>query len=239
MDAVKSWLQDRKNLPVVVAGTAVILVAVVFLLLRLSATSSTNTASTPPADMPAAGAGGPSPAGVPEAGGGPGMPGGASPATPAATPAVSKEALLPYRKDPFKPFTRKPNRTQILISMLPSISHVRIAPAPVKKLGAVEVVTETLPPQPVRRMAGVLMNSKISAILETDGRSDIVTPGMVVNRSGSRVRVESITPDQIVLKTLDTKKPFTVRVNLQGSIVTSDSDESPVGGGDGVIAPIM
>jgi Tfp pilus assembly protein PilP len=165
------------------------------------------------------------------------MPGEPGAAAPAAAPAVSKEALLPFRKDPFKPFAvRKPDRTQVLISMLPSISHVRIAPAPVKRLGAVEVVNETLPPQPVRRMAGVLMNSKISAILETDGSSDIVTPGMVVNRSGSRVRVESITPDQIVLKTLDTKKPFTVRVNLQGSIVSSDSDESA---GDGAIAPIM
>ena len=81
----------------------------------------------------------------------------------------------------------------------------------------VEVV-ETPPRQPYRRVSGLLLNGKISAILETEGQSDVVWVGSVILRSGSKVQVISIEPDQLVLKTLDTRKPFWVRVGFDGPI---------------------
>jgi hypothetical protein len=114
--------------------------------------------------------------------------------------------------------------------MLPTVSHIRIAPAPVyheKNTEFAAAQDEVMPPQPQRRMAGVMLDSKISAILETNGEDDIVTPGTVVTRGGSKVSVESISPDQIVLKTLDTTKPFIIRVNMAGSM----SGEGMPGGG--------
>lgn len=62
------------------------------------------------------------------------------------------------------------------------------------------------------------MNGRISAILVTEGVTDIVRPGMMIDRGGSRVLVESIEPNAVILKTLDTRIPHTIRVNLAGEL---------------------
>ena len=99
------------------------------------------------------------------------------------------------------------------------------APAPVwRETGSEVEVTEVLPPQPYRRMAGVLWNGRVSAILETNGETDIVRPGMDITRGNSRVRVESIQQDCIILKTLDTRTPMTIKVNMAGSVMSTGSD---------------
>ncbi len=64
----------------------------------------------------------------------------------------------------------------------------------------------------------MLWNGRVSAILETEGEVDIVRPGQEISTGQSRVRVERIEPDAIILKTLDTKEPMTIRVNMAGSI---------------------
>jgi hypothetical protein len=130
--------------------------------------------------------------------------------------------MLPYRKDPFLPLGGAPTRSKVIESLLPQVSHYQFPPAvrpvTIPGISKTAAVAEVLPPQPFRRMAGVMINGRVSAILETNGEADIVVPGMEVTRGNSRVRVESITSDEIILKTLDTKRPFTIKVNLTGAV---------------------
>ena len=172
---------------------------------------------------PAAAPGAPA---VPSPAAGPGYPGGPVAAAPgAAEPTVKVPPMLPYRKDPFVAFTGaygKPSRKELLMAVLPALFRPRLAPAGVAEISREEIL-EVLPPQPVRRMAGVLWNGKVSAILETAGEIDIVRPGQVVTRGNSKVQVESIEPDGIVLKTLDTREPMTIRVSLSGSAAAREA----------------
>ena len=246
MDAIQAWIKDRKNLPIVAAGTLIIVVLAVLLSLRMTGMIGGGGQMSSDADVPPYGGqpGMPQPGmpqpGVPGPGGPvyPGMPlppGGqlATPGAPqqaAAVPASAKLApMLPYRKDPFLPLSGVPTKKDYIAYILPSLRRPRIAPAPVwRETGGEVEVTEVLPPQPYRRMAGVLWNGRVSAILETNGETDIVRPGMDITRGNSRVRVESIQQDCIILKTLDTRTPMTIKVNMAGS-VTSGADLTQAG----------
>jgi hypothetical protein len=253
MDKARAWLQDRKNLPIVAAGTAIILILVILLFLKMNGTPgggyAGDTAGTASPGM-YGDMGMPSGTqpGMPNAGtAGPGMSGAGSAVSPqAAAPAPTAQAsakldpMLPYRKDPFQPITsgklrtRKSMRNAAIALILPSIQRPRLAPLPVwHPEGTVAEVEEPLPPQPFRRMAGVMINGRISAILETAGEADIVAPGMVLSRGGSKVKVESVSKDQIILKTLDTKKPISIKVNLAGSTVGDFSGDQVPGMGPG------
>jgi hypothetical protein len=173
---------------------------------------------------------------------GAGAAGAASPVAVAATP-VSTAPMLPYRKDPFVPLEGPPTRTKILQSLLPQVTNYNFPP-PSKPLVLPwmpkKVQAEVLPPQPFRRMAGVMMDDRISAVLETNGTADIVVPGMEITRGNSRVRVVSISTDAIVLKTLDTKRPMTIRVGLAGAVSTNAAPAQTTGsqGADGGASPI-
>lgn len=270
MEALIAWFRDRKNLPVVLAGTAVVVLLFVLLILRgtgkiggggtdmagggmqgypsVPGTTGMPAGTTgmppggtpgmpPSAGMPGAAPGMPGtvPGGMPG-----GVPGGMSgtqqfagqAAAPTAAPATAKLApMLPYRKDPFLPFSGRPTKSTVLTGMLPSIGRVRIAPAPVAAGVELASAADILPPQPFRRMAGALWNGKVSAILETDGQTDIVRPGMELTRGNSRVLVESIEPNCIILKTLDTIRPMSIKVNLAGSVAYGAQETgSPVYG---------
>lgn len=249
MDALKAWLQDKKNLPIVGAGAGVILILVILFLLKMTGAigGGQNTASVmPPSGGSGATSPGPPGGGAPlSAAGAPGMPGSTSPgAMPGATPggsatasaAAKQDPMLPYRSDPFQPFAvRKIQRRDIIEALIPVVSRQRIAkstkPMSISPASFSET-TDTLSPQPSRRMAGVLIGGKISAILETNGEVDIVTPGMEISRGNSRVRVESIESDQIILKTLDTSRPMIIKVGLSGAVAGSD-------GGSPAIRPAM
>jgi len=86
----------------------------------------------------------------------------------------------------------------------------KVEPAVVGSIEAQQTV-----PQPQRRMAGLLYNKRLYAILETDGESQVVKPGDLT--SDGKARVEVIEPDRIVLKTLDEKKPETIEVKMAAS----------------------
>lgn len=281
MDKIKAWLDDKKNMPILIAGAAVFVIILVFVVFKAKQGGTTSeTAGAPGTQMAGPGgangmtaggagsmksglgmgAGAPGArmgAGTPGAAMTPGMGPGMTPGmgagmagmqqastTPAAAagPAVSTAAvlkpMLPYRKDPFVPFSGAPTRSTIIRSMLPQVSHYEF-PRPVKPISLPGMVSitrqdapETLPPQPFRRMAGVLIDGRVSAIMETNGESDIVVPGMEVTRGNSRVRVESITSEEIILKTLDTKRPIKIRVNLSGAVVVpTATTNSTMGGG--------
>jgi len=231
MDAFQAWLSDKRNLPIIAGVAAVIVVGGVILLLlsnRSSAPQLPSNAAGNPVATATAPAAVPGAAGLPAPTASGGLAGPGATPTPATTkgaastaptsPAKPDGAMLPYRKDPFAPFGGPVTKTQVLQSLLPGVVHT-VLPAPVVSPQAKKPeLPEVLPAQPFRRMAGVLIDGKISAILETNHESDIVTPGMEISKGGSRVRVEGITSDTITLKTLDTRKPFTIEVNLSGSI---------------------
>ena len=231
MESVRAWLQDRKNLPIVAAGTGIIIIIVALVFLKITGKigggreaattgvpgypSPTGTPGVPPAGSPGVAPTGPG--ALP-----PGMPGAPPAVAPVAQPVaaagVKQPPMLPYRKDPFEPFGGPPKKIYVLQHYIPNVRRWRLAPAAVVREGAGVEVKEFLPPQPVRRMAGVMWNGRIAAILETNGEADVVRPGMEISKGGSRVLVDSIQPSFIILKTLDTRTPMTIKVNLAGSI---------------------
>lgn len=238
MQAFSAWLQDKKNLPVVLAGTGIVLVLAILLILKMNGfigkpkQAVAPTAGVPGMPVPQAGM----PAGdMTATGGAPPAPG--VPPTPGAVPGVQQAKLapmLPYRKDPFMPLYGIPKKSDVIAALLPSLSRPRLAPAPVSD-AEIASAEEVLPPQPFRRMSGVLWNGKVSAILETNGETDVVRPGMELTRGNSRVMVESITQDSVILKTLDTKTPFTIKVSMAGSVASGQGipGQQPVYGGPG------
>lgn len=215
MDKFKDWLQDPKNTPKVAIIFGGVLVVVIFVMLMQFG-------------IIGGGGGGQAPIGPDMSGGVPyNAPAPAGPAVPSAAPAAPAPAtasvgpMLPYRKDPFLPFAGMPTQKDFMSILLPNLRRPRIAPAPVIDQTPEQQMAEVLPPQPFRRMAGVLWNGRVSAILETAGETDIVRPGGEYNRGNSRVRVESITQDSIILKTLDTKSPMYIKVGMAGSVTGS------------------
>jgi len=253
MDKLKAWLQEKKNLPIVAVATGIVIVAAALFFMKqagiiggggpqmaetypLPAETPTTPGGLPdawgeaPPLTPADEAAGPSPTAAPAAAPGAGE-----------APAAKLSPMLPYRKDPFLPFGGVPKKEDVLAALLPSISRVRIAPARVARAGQIEI-PEVLPPQPFRRMAGVLWNGRVSAILETDGEVDIVRPGQEISKGNSKVRVESIEPQAIILKTLDTREPMTIRVSMAGSVAAREAatgETGTTGGGarEGVPPP--
>jgi hypothetical protein len=241
MEKFQKWVQDPKNAPKVAIIFGGILVVVVFVMLNQfgiigggggdsAPVSPDMSGGVPGGGTPGAYTGAPTPAGPP-------VPGAAPATPPAATPAVATAGpMLPYRKNPFLPFSGMPSQKDVIAVVLPMLSRPRIAPAPVVEQTQEQQAADIMPPQPFRRMAGVLWNGRVSAILETAGETDIVRPGMEINRGNSRVRVESITQDSIMLRTLDTRTSMYIKVGMAGSVtggsVTGKADQGqPNGGG--------
>ncbi len=250
MDKVRAWLQDSKNLPIVAAGTAILLIVVAFMFLKLygviggggAPAEPTMEMGQQPDTQQQTGSPEPLPPGF-ETQAGQAQPTqtptepttAPAPTTMETTPVAKQPPMLPYRKDPFMAFSGPPTKTQALMALIPSVQRIRIAPADVRPKAQAKVeeeAEEVLPPQPFRRVAGILWNGKVKAILETEGEVQIVQPGDIITKGGSKVRVESIEPDGVVLKTLDTRVPMPIKVQLAGSIAARQSTgASQTGGG--------
>ena len=238
MDGIISWLNDKKNLPIAIAGLAiVILIIVIFLRMsgklgggaakETTTASSTGEAGTSGTVGTTSPTGGMMPGMMP--GGMPGMMGsttGTEQASAPAAPRIKLSPMLPYRKDPCVQIGGSPTKRDQLIASLPSIGHQRLAVMQVNLLDT-SASAENMPQQPTRRLAGILYNSRVSAILETNGVMDIVTPGSILDRGNSKVLVESIQKNVVVLKTLDTKKPMRIVVGLMGSPNAANTDNAP------------
>lgn len=241
MDGIISWVNDKKNLPIVIGGLAIIIVIIV-VLLRMSgklgggkAKETTEASSTTSSTTGTQGTSGTTPTTGTIPGMMPMMPGmggtsGTEQAAAPAAPRIELQPMLPYRKDPFVQIGGQPTKRDELIAKLPSMTHPRLAIMPIniqENTGSVE----NLPPQPKRRLAGILRNSRVSAILETNGEMDIVKPGSILDKGNSKVLVESIQKNSVILKTLDTKKPMRIVVSLMGSPNASNNDNSTNTGG--------
>lgn len=214
---MSDWLNDKKNLPIIGAVTGVILVAAVALVWM----SMRGSAPTPPEETRTAyptGPEAPAPMGAPEA-----TPYAAAPPTattvqPAAATTTTegepgvKVSLLPSRSDPFLPFNYKPPKYR----PKPRIMLPPIGPLVTRwedNLGKTKLPEEpVLPPQPVRRMSGVMYNGRVYAMLETGGETIVVKPGDIVENGN--VRVDAIEPDRILLSWLRTPKPIPIEVRL-------------------------
>lgn len=164
-----------------------------------------------PSAMPGMGGG----AGMPGMGGASGMPTmGAAPAAPIA-PAVAVIPVEKSRSDPFAPLGVKIPKS--FASSLVPVLKPHISDFPVKRLfttsssATIEVQLVPDPVQPARRMAGILLNSRIFAILETNGKYEIVQPGdTLADRLASVERVER---DRVILKTTG-KRPRLITVRM-------------------------
>ncbi len=204
MQSLQAWLNDRKNLPIVVAALVVILLVAV-LVWRLTSGGGEPEVST--GDLPPAADSTGMPEGMPE-----GMPPG-TPGAPMATPSADQGAQAPAaaapagekeppieeaRADPFMPyFGPKPRRTKLTFtSQLPRPDIRRVAPVEVEL--PEEEVEERQPP---RRMAGILKNGRVFAII-VEERDDapvttIVKPGDML---GQDLTVERILTDRVIVR---------------------------------------
>ncbi len=233
MDKFKAFLSDKKNTPIVGAVAAIVLVLVVLFYLKqfgiIGGGGSSQGSYTATPDMSQATAPDMSQATPPA---GPQAQGGAGQATPSQPSAAVLAAgkvppMLAYRKDPFMGYSGPPKKNDALIAILPGVSHIRLAPARVERndggLPGFEP-DEVLPPQPMRRVAGIMWGPTVKAILESGGKTIVVRPGDII--PDERVRVESIEPSGLTLATLDTKHPMYIRVNLAGSPGAQDQGAS-------------
>lgn len=235
MDKIKAFMTDKKNTPIVGAVAGIVLILVVLFYLKQfgiiggggggdytadTGTGTTDTMSAP-ADTPPTS--GPQPV-TPDqaASGGAAAPGGGAAPAPA-TPVDKMPPMLAYRKDPFMSSKGLPTPRDALMTILPSVRHPRLLPASIS-LPAVgpdaAEAPETLPPQPLRRVAGIMWGSKVKAIIESNGKTYVKMPGETIPEE--RVRVERIEPTGVILTTLDTRRPMSIRVNLAGSLAPQD-----------------
>lgn len=225
MEAFKNWLNDKKNLPIVLGALAGILI-VAFLLIR--AMSGGAPEPTPATDattpMAAPGSPGSPPKGMmppvsPGSGGAPGaVPPGPSPGTGGASgTAVASaagasggkqkpEPLEEYRDDPFQLYWGpKPHRTKMTFT-------AKLTKPDIRKISPIKIEVEqedVLPPQPERRMAGIMKNGRVFAIIESEGKATIVKPGQTLDEY---VAVDRILPDKVILRSIKTKKPVFIEV---------------------------
>ncbi|MGQ9539540.1 MAG: hypothetical protein ACUVTY_00400 [Armatimonadota bacterium] len=227
---MQQWLNDPKNKPIVIGGAvAVILIVALALFMFMGgggqqqtapsgSTATAPTGGTPggglPEDQPTAT--GPAPA--PMMGGptmGQPMMGGAPSGFGAGQPVAQapKEGRPPsqYRIDPFKPLPWEADISKPpVLSVVPP---VRLQPIPTYKPKK-EEEEDILPPQPYRRVAGIMWGQSVAAIIETQGDLPrVVKPGDTLDG----MRVARIEPNQVVLSTLG-KKPREIAVKLGAPI---------------------
>lgn len=197
--------EDKKRL--MIAGALFLVAGIVLFLVIPKKRSAPPRAAEMPAGEPGAPGvpGPPPPGGMPGEMGARGVPGEVAPggeAKPAPTQVV-KRPMLPYRPDPFvvprppRPIRRKPTGPP------PPPRFFTVPPVVASRVIGPEVSEVTGPP---RRMAGVLWNDRVWAILESgeaqEAESFIVKPGDIVE--GGRVQI--ITRDKLVLSG-EGKKP--------------------------------
>ena len=217
------WLKDKKNAPIVATIAGAVIVAVFCLwwfVLRAPA-------ETPP-DQTAQqtdGSGAPPPgAAMTPAAGAPPAPAPAAAVAPAAGNGVQVASVTPmetWRSDPFQPIGYKPPKKGR--QPKPPIWDFPYEKLPInfkadggrgKKWEKPEIQ------QPSRRMAGILLNDRVYAIIESNGASQVVQPGDYT--TDRLATVERIEPDKVVLKTVD-DKPRYITVRMAGSPTAGSS----------------
>lgn len=232
------WLNDKKNRPIVVVILSVIIVgALVGSWMMFKPASDTSAGmtgdpvngpvSTDPNALPVA------TTPDPNAAAGTSAPVTGATGAPAATaPAqggvqVAAVPMESWRGDPFLPVGYKPIRKPT-VKPKPRIYDLPLGalfPPPVMDRDKWKKFTEVEQPQPARRMAGLLLNDRVFAIIESNGSSEIVQPGDVL-RDGLAV-VEKIERDKVILKTRDKPSRYlTVGMAAAAKTASGASDQN-------------
>lgn len=239
------WLKDKKNQPIVAAIAAIVIVGVAALLyFTMFKGDSDSAESAPPQVDPAGMDGGmpPMPGGMPPMpgampqDGAQGMDQGAAPAAaPAAKTGGDQATAAPIevaRKDPFLPIGYKPPPKGVR-KPIPHITDFPFISLPHPRRDEDEKKNEKEEPQPSRRMAGLLLNGRVYAIIETNGKTEVVQPGDTLD--DRLAMVERIEQDKVVLKTITGAKPRYITVRMAAApktdyVTTSSGSESaPLG----------
>jgi len=243
---MQQWLNDPKNKPIVVGGAVavILIVAVAFFLFmgggqQQSAPPSGATATAPtggapglPEDQPVPS--GPAPIGMTGPTGPMGPMGGPMMGGYGGMGAAQRVAEAPkggkppakYRVDPFKPLPWEADISKPPI--LSVVTPVRLQPIPTYRPKE-EEQEDVLPPQPYRRVAGIMWGQSVAAIIETQGDLPrVVKPGDTIDG----MRVARIEPNQVVLSTLG-KKPQEIAVKLGAPITPVQRTYPGYGGAPG------
>ncbi len=143
-------------------------------------------------------------------------PTGFTPPPSAPAPSTSAQVAFKPRKDPFAPLPEEEEAMQG-DAFNPNLYFVLASPTPPPKVE----LPEPYEPQPRRRVAGIVVGSTVSAIIEQEGEPIpmIVQPGDMVGE----FRVAAITLDGVILRR-SKGNPREVRVPY----------EPPPGGGTGI-----
>lgn len=226
------WLQDKKNQPIVIAIFALVMVGAGFAIYMQNSAGKPGAAPAPvestadmqpvadqQAPMPADGSGTGDPFAQAPAEGAPQADAGAASAP--GTAVASLRPMESYREDPFRPIGwKKPSQT---VRPIPPITDLPIPRLP--RWQPEEEVKRPAPepPQPTRRMSGLLLNGRVYAIIETNGRTEILQPGDRL-RDGLAT-VDTIERDKVILKTTsETPRYIVVRM------AAAPRTENPVSG---------
>jgi len=133
-----------------------------------------------------------------------------------------------WRGDPFLPIGYKARKKLIRVTApirdFPFITLPGVSVATKVKREKPEIQ------QPPRRMAGILLNDRVYAIIESNGGSEVVQPGDYLK--DRLAMVQKIEPDKVVLKTVD-EKPRYITVRMAASAHTNTPANSVSGGSPG------
>jgi hypothetical protein len=244
-----NWLQDKKNLPIVIAITvAVMLGAGYFLYSQIKASSpeAVDTSSAPQTRVAQGQSPDASPVGSPGASTAPPAASTSAPTAPTAPtsnvrpgggptgapaqPGKTQVAAMPmpkeaFRDDPFLPIDYHPPVKMVkgrMVIIIPEVPRIFLPKPPV-----LSHINPNLIPQPPRRVAGIIYSSRVTALLQTPDGWETVRPGDKL-RDGTMV--DRIERDRVVLRTTD-DHPRLVEVKLAAAAIGSSS------GGSAVAAP--
>lgn len=211
------WLKDPKNQPKVAIGLSalIVLALVAMYFLYFKGPSDDTGMMAQPEEPPVETVVGPDT--VADA---------TSAPPPPATQVASSGPLETWRSDPFMPLGYKPP-AKTAFRPRPPILDFPFVTLP-RRLDdeAAQAPPELV--QPVRRMAGILVNDRIFAIIESNGESEIVQPGDTLK--DRLAVVEKIERDKVVLKTKDAKPRYLIvrmAASTRAPSPTSDTTMSP------------
>ncbi len=221
------WVKDPKNQPIVAAIAIVVIIGVgifyyfSFIKPPAPAPAATETAPAPGAEVAPASAPGAAPppapgmdpaatAGTPDPSAGT-APAASAPAASTSAQVASVTPMETWRSDPFMPIGHKAKKA---VRVTPPIRDFPFVTLPgVRGRKQVEQESPEIQ-QPPRRMAGILLNDRVYAIIESNGGSEVVQPGDYLK--DRLAMVQKIEPDRVVLKTVD-KKPRYITVKMARS----------------------
>ena len=163
-----------------------------------------------------------------------GVPGASQPGVAGASPGGGVQVAMAggpkpgekHRIDPFAMLARAKPKVRIVYRERVPYPTWLIVPRKATENGNAGAEVEQVDQTP-RRMAGVLYNGTVSAILETGTTVVVVKPGDLVENQ--TMRVEKVEPNRIVLKTLTGPKPRYVEVKMAAAQVQYTGVEASTG----------